>query len=355
LPIPHVDAAFEQGKRPIAEPFHSVALLRRGREAELSEPLSRALHGPIELSRTDPPAAPDLRGALLRAMTFMIVASPCAVVLATTPAAIALAGRHGVLVKSAVVMERLGEATMVAFDKTGTLTEGMPWVTVIRPVPGGQVDVGRLLAPPPVRRAQRAPARRRGGAGRHARWAWPSRLPPTSVPYREPRHRGDVPADRAEVYARIGLRLTYQPGPETVIAEVISPAINGVDDVCPRGDCNHTHTWGSGRSGLSSPGSSRQSFGWLRPGAACHANSAEHRRSPRTVGTAVAAESYRAASNEITATRTRLVAFGRRLLPAGAGLRLVAFSTRSRSRGRCGRFLIRLVVQRSTARRWCAP
>ncbi len=52
-----------------------------------------------------------LQRALLRAMTFMIVASPCAVVLATMPpllAAIATAGRHGVLVKSAVVMERLG-------------------------------------------------------------------------------------------------------------------------------------------------------------------------------------------------------------------------------------------------------
>ena len=62
-------------------------------------------------------------------MTFMIVASPCAVVLATMPpllASIANAGRHGVLVKSAVVMEQLGSTTQVAFDKTGTLTEGTP-------------------------------------------------------------------------------------------------------------------------------------------------------------------------------------------------------------------------------------
>ncbi len=68
-----------------------------------------------------------LQPALLRAMTFMIVASPCAVVLATMPpllAAMATAGRNGVLVKSAVVMEQLGSITAVAFDKTGTLTEG---------------------------------------------------------------------------------------------------------------------------------------------------------------------------------------------------------------------------------------
>lgn len=74
-------------------------------------------------------AGDTLRAALLRAMTFMIVASPCAVVLATMPpllAAIANAGRHGVLVKSAVVMERLGGTDLVAFDKTGTLTCGSP-------------------------------------------------------------------------------------------------------------------------------------------------------------------------------------------------------------------------------------
>jgi site-specific DNA recombinase len=46
------------------------------------------------------------------------------------------------------------------------------------------------------------------------------------------------PRDRAEVYARIGLRLTYQPGTKTVIAEVTAPAINRVDDMCPRGDLN---------------------------------------------------------------------------------------------------------------------
>ncbi|MFE2846326.1 heavy metal translocating P-type ATPase [Streptomyces scopuliridis] len=81
----------------------------------------------------------SLTDALLRAMTFMIVASPCAVVLATMPpllSAIANAGRHGVLVKSAVVMERLGQIDAVALDKTGTLTEGTPRVTDIRPLPG---------------------------------------------------------------------------------------------------------------------------------------------------------------------------------------------------------------------------
>ncbi len=89
-----------------------------------------------------------LTDALLRAMTFMIVASPCAVVLATMPpllSAIANAGRHGVLVKSAVVMERLGQVDAVALDKTGTLTEGSPRVTDVRPLPGSGLDEGELL------------------------------------------------------------------------------------------------------------------------------------------------------------------------------------------------------------------
>ncbi|MFE7190340.1 heavy metal translocating P-type ATPase [Kitasatospora sp. NPDC057595] len=88
-------------------------------------------------------------GSLLRAMTFMIVASPCAVVLATMPpllSAIANAGRHGVLVKSAVVMERLGQVDAVALDKTGTLTEGTPRVTDIRPLAGTGCTAEELLA-----------------------------------------------------------------------------------------------------------------------------------------------------------------------------------------------------------------
>ncbi|MFC5674460.1 heavy metal translocating P-type ATPase [Streptomyces incanus] len=115
-----------------------------------------------------------LQSALLRAMTFMIVASPCAVVLSTMPpllSAIANAGRHGVLVKSAVVMERLGQVDAVALDKTGTLTEGTPHVTDLRPLPGGALTEDELLAlaasaehpsEHPLARAVVAAARERG-------------------------------------------------------------------------------------------------------------------------------------------------------------------------------------------------
>jgi heavy metal translocating P-type ATPase len=92
----------------------------------------------------------DLGTALLRAMTFMIVASPCAVVLATMPpllAAIANAGRRGVLVKTAPVMEQLAGVDAVAFDKTGTLTRGTPEVTAVHSVGGEDVwDESAVLA-----------------------------------------------------------------------------------------------------------------------------------------------------------------------------------------------------------------
>ncbi len=116
----------------------------------------------------------SLQSALLRAMTFMIVASPCAVVLATMPpllSAIANASRHGVLVKSAVVMERLGTATIVALDKTGTLTHGKPTVVAVRALPEGPCGEDDLLAlaaaaeapsEHPIGRAIVAAARARG-------------------------------------------------------------------------------------------------------------------------------------------------------------------------------------------------
>ncbi|WP_155058044.1 heavy metal translocating P-type ATPase [Streptomyces blattellae] len=115
-----------------------------------------------------------LTGSLLRAMTFMIVASPCAVVLATMPpllSAIANAGRHGVLVKSAVVMERLGQVDTVALDKTGTLTEGTPRVTDVTPLTDSGLDAAALLtlaaaaehpSEHPLARAIVAAARERG-------------------------------------------------------------------------------------------------------------------------------------------------------------------------------------------------
>ncbi len=70
-----------------------------------------------------------------RAMVFMVVASPCALVASIMPAALSLisnGARNGMLVKGSVFLEQLGSVQMIAFDKTGTVTKGKPAVETIR-------------------------------------------------------------------------------------------------------------------------------------------------------------------------------------------------------------------------------
>ncbi len=79
-----------------------------------------------------------LTGEVVRAVSVLVVACPCALVLAT-PAAIA-AGigslvRRGVLVKGGHVLEHLGRLQSVVFDKTGTLTLARLRIARIAPAP----------------------------------------------------------------------------------------------------------------------------------------------------------------------------------------------------------------------------
>ncbi|GAB5550114.1 MAG: hypothetical protein SangKO_098740 [Sandaracinaceae bacterium] len=65
--------------------------------------------------------------AFYRAMTLMVAASPCALVISTPAAvlsAIAAAAKSGVLFKGGVTVEEAAKVRAVAFDKTGTLTAG---------------------------------------------------------------------------------------------------------------------------------------------------------------------------------------------------------------------------------------
>lgn len=74
----------------------------------------------------------DWNTTFYRAMVLLVVASPCALVAAITPAtlsAISNGARHGVLFKGGLHIEHLSSLKAIAFDKTGTLTQGKPIVT----------------------------------------------------------------------------------------------------------------------------------------------------------------------------------------------------------------------------------
>ena len=72
--------------------------------------------------------------AFYRAMTVMVVASPCALIIstpATVLSAIGGAARRGILIKGGSHLERASMVDIVAVDKTGTLTIGKPSLTEI--------------------------------------------------------------------------------------------------------------------------------------------------------------------------------------------------------------------------------
>ncbi len=78
-------------------------------------------------------------------LTVLVASCPCAIVLAapaTAVAAIAVAGRHGILVKGAAFLENLATVDAAIFDKTGTVTVGQLRLVATRPEPG--VAAGEL-------------------------------------------------------------------------------------------------------------------------------------------------------------------------------------------------------------------
>lgn len=92
---------------------------------------------------------PETRSAFYRAMTLLVVMSPCALVLSIPSAilaAIAWGARHGVLFRGGAAIEKLADITAVALDKTGTLTTGELAVVGCESYPAGQEQAVMELA-----------------------------------------------------------------------------------------------------------------------------------------------------------------------------------------------------------------
>ncbi len=84
------------------------------------------------------------RSAFYRAMTLLVVLSPCALVLSVPSAilsAIACGARHGVLFRGGSAVEMLADVRVVALDKTGTLTEGVMHLTGVDVLRGSEAEV----------------------------------------------------------------------------------------------------------------------------------------------------------------------------------------------------------------------
>ncbi len=94
----------------------------------------------IAVAVLPPLASGDFAGTfatwLLRALTFLVVSCPCALVLSvplTFFGGIGSASKYGILVKGSNYLEALAKTQTVVFDKTGTLTKGVFKVTTVHP------------------------------------------------------------------------------------------------------------------------------------------------------------------------------------------------------------------------------
>ncbi len=88
------------------------------------------------------------KSAFYKAMTLLVVASPCALVLSIPSAvlaAIAWSAKRGILFRGGAAVENLAEVSIVAMDKTGTLTTGELRVENIESFPPGrEAEIARL-------------------------------------------------------------------------------------------------------------------------------------------------------------------------------------------------------------------
>jgi Cd2+/Zn2+-exporting ATPase len=95
-------------------------------------------------------SAPGVESAFYRAMTLLVVCSPCALVISIPSAiltGIASGARHGILFRGGIALENLATIGRIALDKTGTLTKGeLELVCIEAASPNDEMEVLRFAA-----------------------------------------------------------------------------------------------------------------------------------------------------------------------------------------------------------------
>ncbi len=87
-------------------------------------------------------------GSIYRALSFLIAASPCALIIATPTAylsALSACAKKGILLKGGVILDAFSECKKIAFDKTGTLTTGKLTLEKIQILQGFEFSEKELL------------------------------------------------------------------------------------------------------------------------------------------------------------------------------------------------------------------
>jgi Cd2+/Zn2+-exporting ATPase len=166
--------------------------------------------------------------AFYRAMTLLVVASPCALVLSIPSAilaAIASGARRGILFRGGAAVEELGEVKIVAMDKTGTLTTGELRVEKVESFPPGREREVLELAATLDRHSHHPLAR---AIVRHAKRQG---IAPLEIDGVSATFGSGVSAQINGCETRLGKRAWAQPATHDSCRNVEAPSIFGVSEV----------------------------------------------------------------------------------------------------------------------------
>ncbi len=160
-------------------------------------------------------------------LAVLVAACPCALVLsapATAIAGVAVAARHGILIRSSAFLEELADLTSLVVDKTGTLTYGTLRLQSIDSLNADTAEVQTLAASLGAASSHPVSRALAGMADQEAYW------PLTNIHERQGlgvvamTAKGEAALGRPELFAQLGITTTLVPDHDGPIAGL---ALNG--------------------------------------------------------------------------------------------------------------------------------